>query len=295
MPPNPLPVTRAMTGPRDDMADGRRGNVLHYPGNPRQRPRFTFTMAATSDEMERRRDLLTNRAILVTEEGPLGVASRVEQKSRTSSCGTLDYAEKSTDLNKLRHAFPLSGSTFQPKRDQIAAAQVQHKSMEPQGIIMNSAHCAMESAHQEKSLSSSNVNPIMAESDVMPEHSKEQPSHNRQQGEESNKKTTTKQGNTQELRSSPRLQGKNKTRKPIMVLAQETLAKKWGIVEEDKSFDDHTLQQYLDTYKNPLTDEAMQAIKQLSTVTMESRKKKGKNKNKEDKKKLKKQAASMEQ
>lgn len=57
-----------------------RGSAVNYPGNPRFRPRFSFKLAYTSDDLEAQRQLLTNLAVVITEEGPLRVQSREEVK-----------------------------------------------------------------------------------------------------------------------------------------------------------------------------------------------------------------------
>jgi hypothetical protein len=59
------------------------------------------------------------------------------------------------------------------------------------------------------------------------------------------------------------------------------VAKKCGILEEEKELDSMALQQYLNMYKIPLSEEAMEAITQFSEVAAESKKKKN------DKKKYK--------
>jgi hypothetical protein len=69
---------------------------------------------------------------------------------------------------------------------------------------------------------------------------------------------------------------KNKTKKgkTIIKQAQELVAKKCGIVQEDKEMDSMTLQQYLDMYKQPLLNESMEAIVKLIEMTEEKKKKK---------------------
>jgi hypothetical protein len=52
-----------------------RGSAFNFPGNPRFRPRVAFKTALTSADMEERKRLLTNYALLVKEEGPLGLHS----------------------------------------------------------------------------------------------------------------------------------------------------------------------------------------------------------------------------
>jgi hypothetical protein len=47
-----------------------------------------------------------------------------------------------------------------------------------------------------------------------------------------------------------------------------------SILEEDKELDSTTLQQYLNMYKSPLSEEAMEAITQLSEVAAKKKKKK---------------------
>jgi hypothetical protein len=61
------------------MADPR-GNVVNYPSNPHFRPRAMVKKDDTSADMEQRCLMLTNRALVVTEERSLGVQSRDEVK-----------------------------------------------------------------------------------------------------------------------------------------------------------------------------------------------------------------------
>lgn len=60
----------------------------------------------------------------------------------------------------------------------------------------------------------------------------------------------------------------------MVKLAQEAIARKWGVIPENQVLDDITLQQYLDLYKKPLTDEAMEAINELSKVQQKKKCKK---------------------
>lgn len=77
-------------------------------------------------------------------------------------------------------------------------------------------------------------------------------------------------------RSSPRLMGKTKKQTSAVKLAQQVLAKKWGILEEDKELESCTLQKYLDIYKRPLSEPAIEAVRTLSEV-VEAKKKRKKN------------------
>jgi hypothetical protein len=65
---------------RVGMADEARGSVINYLGNPCFHPHHAFKMAGTIEEMEQRRQLLTDHAIVISDEGPLGVRSREEVK-----------------------------------------------------------------------------------------------------------------------------------------------------------------------------------------------------------------------
>jgi predicted solute-binding protein len=59
------------------------------------------------------------------------------------------------------------------------------------------------------------------------------------------------------------------------------VARKCGIVGEDEELDKMTLRHYLNSYKSPLSEEEMEAIKNLSKITEEKKiKKKGKKKKK---------------
>jgi hypothetical protein len=72
------------SGPRDDGVRGRsresRGSVVNYPDNPRFRPRVAFKFANTSEEMEQMCIMLTNHALVISDEGLLAVQSREEVK-----------------------------------------------------------------------------------------------------------------------------------------------------------------------------------------------------------------------
>jgi hypothetical protein len=49
-------------------------------------------------------------------------------------------------------------------------------------------------------------------------------------------------------------------------MAQEMLAKKWEVLEDDKDLDDVTLQQYFDIYIKPLSQSAIHAIKKQTEM-----------------------------
>lgn len=53
---------------------------MNYPGNPLFCPCFAFKMVHTNKDLEARREMLSNLALLITEEGPLGLQSREEVK-----------------------------------------------------------------------------------------------------------------------------------------------------------------------------------------------------------------------
>jgi hypothetical protein len=75
-------------------------------------------------------------------------------------------------------------------------------------------------------------------------------------------------------RKSPRISAKSSNGKSALRLAQYLIAKKCGIIQNEDSLEDQTLQQYLDMYKKPLPDSSVQAILKLSEVASESKKKK---------------------
>jgi hypothetical protein len=85
-------------------------------------------------------------------------------------------------------------------------------------------------------------------------------------------------------RRSPRFKKKNSSGKSIIKLAQDLVAKKCGITKENEDLDDMTLQQYVDMYKQPLLEQAMDAIVKLTEVADEKKKKKKIGKGKKDKK-----------
>jgi hypothetical protein len=79
-------------------------------------------------------------------------------------------------------------------------------------------------------------------------------------------------------RKSPRISTKSSNGKSALRLAQDLIAKKCGILQDEESLEDQTLQQYLDMCKKPLPDSSMQAILKLSEVASESKKKQKKDK-----------------
>jgi hypothetical protein len=75
-------------------------------------------------------------------------------------------------------------------------------------------------------------------------------------------------------RSSPRFKNNTKKRKPAIQLAQEMLAKKWGILDVEKEMEDLTLQQYINIYRKPLPQAAIMAVIKLTEVAEMKKKKK---------------------
>jgi hypothetical protein len=61
-------------------------------------------------------------------------------------------------------------------------------------------------------------------------------------------------------------------------LAQDLVAEKCGILQEERSLDAMMLQQYLDLYKQPMSEQSLEAIQKLTKVAVEKKKKKLKNK-----------------
>jgi hypothetical protein len=71
--------------PRQDADLQRRleepqGNAINYLGNPCFRPRITFKMSDTSQEMQQHREMLANHAVVVADVGPMRVQTREEVK-----------------------------------------------------------------------------------------------------------------------------------------------------------------------------------------------------------------------
>jgi hypothetical protein len=64
---------------REPIADGR-GSAINFPSNPRFHPRVAFKMAPTDPDMEERRIMLTNYAVVVKEQGLVGLRSCDELK-----------------------------------------------------------------------------------------------------------------------------------------------------------------------------------------------------------------------
>jgi hypothetical protein len=81
-------------------------------------------------------------------------------------------------------------------------------------------------------------------------------------------------------RKSPRLQEKGiKSKgKSVIKKSQEIVARKCGILEDDQEMDNLTLQQYIDLYKHPLTDQSIEVIVELTDVVEDNKKKKKKKK-----------------
>jgi hypothetical protein len=97
----------------------------------------------------------------------------------------------------------------------------------------------------------------------------EMPKH--KDGKDTNQKTVASKDTP---RKSPRLQAKNSSKKSMVKLAQDLLAKKCGIIDEEENLDAMTLQQYLDVYKKPLTEESVEAIHKLTEIAVQKKKKK---------------------
>jgi hypothetical protein len=70
-----------------------------------------------------------------------------------------------------------------------------------------------------------------------------------------------------------RLKKKNTNGKTIIHLAQDLVAKKCGLIQEDEALDKMTLQSYLDLYMQPLSEESNQAILKLTEVVVDKAKK----------------------
>jgi hypothetical protein len=79
---------------------------------------------------------------------------------------------------------------------------------------------------------------------------------------------------TQVVRSSTRISGSIKKRKPSIKMAQEVLAKKWGVLDMEKDMEDLTLQQYINIYKKPFSQQSMAAVRELTQVAELKKKKK---------------------
>jgi hypothetical protein len=76
-------------------------------------------------------------------------------------------------------------------------------------------------------------------------------------------------GSPDKQRKIPRLSAKSSKGKYVLKLAQDLIAKKCGIVQDEDSLEETTLQQYLDMYKKPLPNSSMQAILKLPEVAAE--------------------------
>jgi hypothetical protein len=77
---------------------------------------------------------------------------------------------------------------------------------------------------------------------------------------------------------STRLKGKTSSGKIVVRMAQDLIAKKWGITPPDRSLDDMTLKQYLEVYKKPLSETAMNVVSKLAEVEVNKKKIKGRRK-----------------
>jgi hypothetical protein len=62
-------------------------------------------------------------------------------------------------------------------------------------------------------------------------------------------------------------------------MAQELVAKKCGFLKDEEELDNMTLQNYLDMYKQPLSEESIATMQKLTEVALEKKpRKKGKEK-----------------
>jgi hypothetical protein len=61
-------------------------------------------------------------------------------------------------------------------------------------------------------------------------------------------------------RSSPRLQGKLSKGKSVIKMAQELVATKSGIIDQNQDLDNVPLQQYINLYKHPSTEDTIETI-----------------------------------
>jgi hypothetical protein len=66
----------------------------------------------------------------------------------------------------------------------------------------------------------------------------------------------------------------------LLKKAQEIIANKCGVLEEEQGMDNMTLQKYLNLYKQPLFEDSMDAIMTLSKVSQSLKKKKKEKKKK---------------
>jgi hypothetical protein len=82
--------------------------------------------------------------------------------------------------------------------------------------------------------------------------------------------------------------------KPIIKLAQELVAKKWGVLQEDKDLGSMTMKQYMDMYNQHLNEESIEAIEKLTEVAIDKKSKKVKKKKKKGKESLNSAAEKQE-
>jgi site-specific recombinase XerC len=61
--------------------------------------------------------------------------------------------------------------------------------------------------------------------------------------------------------------------KSAVKMAQEVLAKKWGLLNSDRDLEEITLQQYMDLYKKLLSQLAVVVVHKLTKVTEMKKKK----------------------
>jgi hypothetical protein len=81
-------------------------------------------------------------------------------------------------------------------------------------------------------------------------------------------------GQQDKQRRSPRLSAKSEKGKLVLKLIQYLVAKKCGLLQTEDPQEDMTLQQYLNMFKEPLSDNSMQAILKLTEVAVGKEKKK---------------------
>jgi hypothetical protein len=65
--------------PRERLPEPR-GSVVNYPGNPRFRPRAAVKVANTTSEMDQKRWMLEDHALVISDVGPMSIQLRDEVK-----------------------------------------------------------------------------------------------------------------------------------------------------------------------------------------------------------------------
>jgi hypothetical protein len=80
---------------------------VNYPSNPRFSPRCAHRLTTTSVEMDRRHQLLSDHAVMITDDGPMKMVSREEVNKIISTLAFAKVISMSLSLAQ-RHTLLIS-------------------------------------------------------------------------------------------------------------------------------------------------------------------------------------------